>query len=148
MLHNILVNPIILSAIAGILFSLLGLPLPAVADRSLDILGNLALPMALLLIGATLSPERMRARTGPIIGAGALKLLVMPALGMGLFSWWGIPPAVYLPGLILLASPSATVIYVMAGEMGGDADLAVAAISATTLVSAGTLSFWLHVGMG
>jgi hypothetical protein len=148
MLHNILVNPIILSAIAGILFSLAGLPLPAVADRSLDILGNLALPMALLLIGATLSPERMRSRTGSIIGAGALKLLAMPALGWGLFTWWRIPPAVYLPGLILLASPSATVIYVMAGEMGGDTDLAVATISATTMLSAATLAFWLHVGMG
>ncbi len=146
--RNVLGNPIILSAIAGIVFSLLGLPLPSIADRSLDILGNLALPLALLLIGASLSLERMRARTGPVIGAGVLKLLVMPALGFGVFSWWGSPPEVYLPGLILLASPSATVVYVMAREMGGDGDLAVATISATTLFSAGTIAFWLHVAMG
>jgi malate permease and related proteins len=147
-LRRILVNPIILSAIAGITASLLRVPLPAIADRSLDILGNLALPLALLLIGASLSLERMRSRTAPIIGVGVMKLMAMPALGFGLFSLWGIPSQVYLPGLILLASPSATVVYVMAREMGGDADLAVGVISATTLLSAGTFAFWLHIGMG
>jgi len=147
-LRSILVNPIILSAIAGITASLLRVPLPAIADRSLDILGNLALPLALLLIGASLSLERMRSRTAPIIGVGVMKLMAMPALGFGLFSLWGIPSQVYLPGLILLASPSATVVYVMAREMGGDPDLAVGVISATTLLSAGTFAFWLHIGMG
>lgn len=145
---TVLGNPVILSAIFGILFSLLQLPLPPVADRSLDILGSLALPLALLLIGASLSPERMRERIGPIIGASFLKLMVMPAMGFWAYIWWGLPPAVYLPGLILLACPPATVIYVMSRELGGDSDLAVAAISGSTLFSALTIAFWLHVGLG
>lgn len=123
-------------------------PLPAIADRSLDILGDLALPLALLLIGASISLERMRERTWPLIGSGLMKLVAMPGLGFGLFTWQGIAPEIYLPGLILLASPSATVIYVMAREMGGDPDLAVAAISGTTLLSAGTFIFWLNLCMG
>jgi predicted permease len=51
----------------------------------------------------------------------------------------------YLPGLILLASPSATLTYVMAKEMKGDTDFAVAAISASTMLSATTFSIWLTV---
>jgi predicted permease len=50
-----------------------------------------------------------------------------------------------LPGLILLASPTATISYVMAKEMKGDADFAVAAISISTLLSAVTFTAWLNI---
>jgi predicted permease len=45
----------------------------------------------------------------------------------------------------LLASPTATVTYVMAKEMKGDSEFAVAAISLHTLLSAITFSIWLNV---
>ena len=45
----------------------------------------------------------------------------------------------------LLASPTATVSYVMAREMEGDADFAVAAISVNTLLSAVTFSILLKL---
>jgi hypothetical protein len=51
----------------------------------------------------------------------------------------------YLPGLILLATPTATVAYVMAKEMQGDTAFAVATISASTLLSAVTFTFWLSL---
>ena len=47
------------------------------------------------------------------------------------------------PGLILLSAPSATISYVMAGEMNGSTDLASAAISMNTLLSALTFILWL-----
>ena len=59
-----------------------------------------------------------------------------------------LPAADHLQGLILLASPTATVTFVMSKEMQGDADFAVAAISASTLFSAGTYLFWLMVTSG
>ncbi len=148
LLRNILINPVILSSGAGILYSVLNIPLPVIVERSLGILGRLALPMALLLIGASLSVQRIWARKGPLLGAALLKLLIMPALGITAFSLGGLAPETYLPGLILLACPSATVIYVIAGELGGDTDLAAAAVSGSTLASALTLALWLHVGMG
>ena len=49
--------------------------------------------------------------------------------------------------IILLASPSATISYVMAKEMKGDPDLAVIAISMCTLLSALTYTFWLNVAV-
>jgi predicted permease len=54
----------------------------------------------------------------------------------------------YLPGLILLASPTATLTYVMAKEMSGDTDFAVAALSSCTILSAATFSIWLHIAAG
>jgi predicted permease len=143
---KIMANPVIISALGGILFSMGGFPMPLVVDRSLQILSGLALPMALLIIGGSLSLELLRSRLIAVLGTCSLKLLMLPALGLVLFRVFGQKPDDYLPAIILLASPTATIAYVMAREMGADSDFAVAAISATTLLSALTFSFWLSLG--
>ena len=142
---RILGNPVILSAMAGILFSLSGLRVPLVIDRSLDILSGFALPMALLVIGASLSFELMQLRILRVLSAGFMKLILLPGLGFALYRLFGLASQDYLPGLILLASPTATIAYVMAKEMNGDTDFAVAAISTSTMFSAITFTVWLHI---
>lgn len=136
-------NPVIVGAMAGIAVSYTEIPIPQVIQRSLDILAGLAPPMALLLIGASLSLKLMRQYIRPALGAVFLKLLVLPATGVILFSLFNITPKAYLPGLILICSPTATVAYVMAREMQSDGDFAVATISASTLFSSVTIMFWL-----
>lgn len=142
---KILSNPVIVSALIGILFSLAELQIPLVIGRSLDILSSLALPMALLIIGASLSFESARLRIGSTLFASAVKLMILPGTGMILYRLFGLSPQEYLPGLILLASPTATISYVMAKEMNGDADFAVTAISASTMLSALTFFLWLNI---
>ncbi len=142
---RILGNPVILSALAGILFSLSGLKMPLVIDRSLHILGGLALPMALLIIGASLSFELMQLRILRVISSSLLKLILLPGIGFLLYRIFGIAVQDYLPALILLASPTATITYVMAREMGGDVDFAVAAISTSTLISSITFTLWINI---
>ena len=138
-------NPIILAAILGIVFSLFEIPVPEIVGRSLKILSSMALPTALLIIGASLSLKLLRVNTKSVLFVSVLKLLVLPALGLFAFHLLGIGPVDFLPALILLGSPTATVAYVMAREMSGDADMAVALISGTTLLSAVTFIFWLQV---
>jgi len=140
---KLLGNPVILGAMSGILVSTLGLPIPRVIGRILDILGGLAPPMALLLIGASLSLELMRKYLRPTMGAVTMKLVVLPSLGLLLFHLFHLGPTDYVPALILLASPTATVAYVMSREMRGDADFAVATISASTLFSSFIIMAWL-----
>ncbi|MBN2231647.1 MAG: AEC family transporter [Deltaproteobacteria bacterium] len=136
-------NPVILAAATGIAWAAAGLPLPEVLRRSLDIISGLALPMALLIIGASLSFSLLSGRAGMLLVNCVAKLLVLPAVGLGIFRLWGLESAVFLPGLILLAAPTATLTYIMANEMGGDADYAVAVVSATTMASALTITAWL-----
>ena len=142
---RILGNPVILSAMAGILFSLSGLRIPLIIDRSLDILSGFALPMALLVIGGSLSFELMQLRILRVLSSSFMKLILLPGLGFALYRLFGLASQDYLPGLILLASPTATITYVMAKEMNGDTDFAVAAISISTMFSAITFTLWLHV---
>jgi predicted permease len=145
-IRRVLLNPIIISAMAGMTISLTGLDLPVILDRSLKILSGMALPLALLVIGTSISFAQMRQQLRVTTLISILKLLLLPALGLAFFRLLDLGSIEYLPALILLASPSATVSYVMATEMAGDADMATAAISVTTLVSAVTFVLWLGLG--
>lgn len=144
MILGIVGNPVILSAMAGIFYSAMGIPLPTIPDRALKILGDLALPLALLLIGASLTFRLVRSRPTPLVSSFTVKLGLLPGIGMALFHAFGIPAAAYLPAMILLASPTATIAYVMAAEMNGDTEFAAAAISTSTMLSAVTFALWLH----
>ena len=143
LLGKLLGNPVIVGAMAGIVASALSLPLPKVLLRCFDILGGLAPPTALLLIGASLSLQLFRTYRLPTIVAVSCKLLVLPGLGLLFFILFEVRSVDYLPAIILLSSPTATVAYVMAREMGGEADFSVAAISVSTLGSAFSFMFWL-----
>jgi predicted permease len=145
MVSKILGNPMVLSAGAGIAFSLTGIALPMVVSRTLDIFSGMALPLALLLIGATLNFDLMKSQLARVLPVSAIKLGLLPAVGLMFYTLWGLPANLYLPGLILLATPSATVSYVMAVEMNGDVEFAATTISVSTLLSALSFSAWLHL---
>lgn len=145
MLRKIVGNPVIASAMVGVVFSLAEIPVPLVVERSLDILSGLALPMALLIIGGSISFELIREKLRPVLSTMGIKLLLLPGLGYALYRIVGVSSQDFLPGLILLASPAATISYVMAKEMGGDPDFAVASISASTLLSSVTFTIWLQL---
>ncbi|MBW1783804.1 MAG: AEC family transporter [Deltaproteobacteria bacterium] len=136
-------NPVVWSSLAGIAFSLLKIPIPVTIDKCLAIISGMALPSALLIIGASLSFGLMKSHIKLVFGAGLLKLVALPAFGVLAYVLSGIPSAQFLPGLILLAAPTATVTFIMAGEMDGSTDLATAAISMSTLLSALTFILWL-----
>ncbi|MFO7987396.1 MAG: hypothetical protein R6U38_16170, partial [Desulfatiglandaceae bacterium] len=83
------------------------------------------------------------ANLGMALGTGGLKLLVLPACGLFMYHVMQIPSNQFLPGLVLLSTPTATITYVMAGEMHGSRDLASAAVSMNTILSALTFILWL-----
>jgi malate permease and related proteins len=136
-------NPVIWSALAGMVFSLLKIRIPETIGRSLDIISGMALPSALLVIGASLSFGLIKSHIRLVLASGLLKIMALPAFGVLIYFVLGIPSDRFLPGLILLAAPTATITFVMAGEMNGSTELATAAVSMSTLLSALTFILWL-----
>lgn len=145
MAKDIITNPVISSAMLAMSVSMAGLKLPQVVDRCLQIVSAMSLPMALLIIGATLSFSSFKAMGGALAMVSLFKLVVMPGAAYLAFWLLSIPSCEFVPALILLASPTATVAFVMAKEMHGDPEFCVSTISLTTLLSALTLSFWLKM---
>ncbi len=144
-ISGIFSNPVILSAMAGIAVSWGRIDIPDVLDKSLEIISGMALPLALLLIGASLSFELIRHKLAPALLSSFLKLAVLPGTGWLLYKLAGAHADDFLPGLILLAAPAATLVYVMALETKSDAEFAVADISLSTLLSAPSFAIWLMV---
>jgi malate permease and related proteins len=144
-ISGIFSNPVILSAMAGIAVSWGRIEIPGVLDKSLKILSGMALPLALLLIGASLSFELIRHKLAPALLSSLLKLAVLPGTGFLLYKAVGATVEDFLPGLILLAAPAATLVYVMAVATKSDAEFAVADISLSTLLSAPTFAVWIMV---
>lgn len=138
-------NPVVVSALAGVIFSLSQLPIPTPILRFLDIMGGLAPPMSLLLIGASVSLQVMRKNFFSVLGSVVIKIIALPIFGFVIFKILQVDTADYLPSMILLATPTATVAYILSKEMQGDAEFTSAAISTSTLCSAFTYLVWLSV---
>lgn len=123
----------------------IGLPI------ALYYLGEAGLAKAGVIVGFSmilqnlLSIKLMRRYLRPPLGVVTLKPLLLPAVGLTLFSLAHLSINDYLPALILLCPPTATVAYVMTRQMLSGADFAVAAISASTLFSSFTYMLWLAV---
>jgi predicted permease len=139
-----LLNPIILATILGLASSASGFDMPGFATRSFEIVADMALPLALLIIGGSL--KTAPARSIQLVGLSTiLKLVVLPLMGLLIFRLIGVEPIQAETAIILLASPSATVTYVMASEMGGKPDLAAAAVTISTAFSIFTYMLWIGI---
>lgn len=145
LLKYIVQNPIILAVFIGVLWAFTGLRLPRPVGKVLEMLSGMSFPLALLLIGASLSFGAVRSLKKQIASIGVLKLIAMPLFGYILMEAAHIPYALLVSGIILLATPPATVTYVMAIEIGGDPELAATSVSVLTLASAFTYSVILSL---
>lgn len=132
-------NPVLLALVAGLVVGSVGLGLPGPATAGLDALGTLALPIALLCVGASLDldlPDVDAAATGTVV---ALKVVLMPAIAWATFSLLAVDTATFTAAVVMLGTPTAVSTYVFATELGGDESFASLNVFVTTLASVGTL---------
>ena len=90
---DIVRNPLILGTVAGVLFSALSLPIPKAIDRSLELVAQMALPAALLSVGASMDLRRVRVEILPTAVTAFIKLILYPAAiyaCLGMFGVTGI----------------------------------------------------------
>lgn len=143
MLKRIAVNPLALGSAGGIVLSAAGIGIPRALGGAMDLVGGTALPLALVSVGAGLDLGRLRRELPGAMSTCALKLGLYPALvyfGLRALGLEGI--ALQAP-VLLAATPTAVVSYVMAQEMQGDEQLAGAMVIGTTLLSLPTSILWL-----
>jgi len=132
-------NPVLLALVAGIVIGSLGIGVAAPAIVVMDALAGLALPLALVCVGATLQIDGGTldwGATGSVIG---LKLVVMPALAWAAFSALDVGSATFTASIVMLGTPTAVSTYVFASELGGDSEFASVNVFATTVASLASL---------
>jgi malate permease and related proteins len=142
-LLSFIINPFILSAILGLLFSKLGIKVLnfTILDKFLEIASGMALPLALLLIGCSIKVGNLLSNLKLVLFASGFKLIAAPIiafiLGYYVFGFTGVRLGV---SVILPATPSAVSAYVFASEMDTDEELTASIIGFTTFVSVLTIS--------
>lgn len=131
-------NPLVLACVAGVASH----ALPAVPGAVLDtarLLGAPTLPLGLLTVGAGIDLMAARRAGTVVLGASALKLLGMPALVFLTCALFGVEGVAREAAVMCGAVPAATMSYLLARQMDGDAPLMAGIITATTLASLATM---------
>lgn len=142
-LVKIVANPVLLSLLAGLCFSFLQISIPGPPERTLSLLAETALPIALLGVGASIKLEKRKEDLsvfGSVIG---LKMILMPVLGWVILNLLGVGPLGLKTGVLMLGMPTAVSTFIYAKEMGGDEELASKNISFTTVFSIATIAVLL-----
>jgi hypothetical protein len=145
MLRGIVTNPLLLACVAGLVYSMLFENLQPIIQRTLSSVGQMALPLALLCIGATLVQEKLDRKILPASVTGSLiKAIIAPAAGLLIAGPLGVDGAPLRIGLLLLSCPAAVASHIMAEQMTGAKNLSASIVVISTLLS--IISFSLVLG--
>ena len=145
LIKGVVTNPIILGIAAGMVWSLLRLPMPVILSKSVNYLASTATPLALLVLGATFKGREALSKIGPTIAAAFLKLVAIPAAIFPFAIHMGFRGSELVAIMIMLASPTTVTCYIMAKNMGGDDTLSASVVMTATLLSSVTLTLWVFV---
>ncbi len=147
------INGPLMAILLALLLNLTGTDgcVPASARTGIHWLGQCAIPMALLLIGAVVAdflPEFTSQKSFPVIGGACLLRLALLPAGFLLLARY-LPATPELRQVIILqaAMPAAVFPVVMAKQYGGDPATALRVVIGTSLAGLATIPLWIRLGM-
>lgn len=135
-------NPFILAMGAGVLWTLLGVPLPVPVAKAVDMLSVASAPVALFCIGGTLAGLSLRGMAGDLSLIVAGKLLVHPLCVAALLAVSpGSRPELATAAILNAGMPMLSIYPLLSQKFGQEG------LSAAALVAATTLSFFTVSGL-
>ncbi|MBR6554884.1 MAG: AEC family transporter, partial [Clostridia bacterium] len=122
-IKGIVTNPILLGIVAGLLWSLLKLPVPTIAAKTVDNVGGLATPLGLIAMGASIDLKKVSGKLRPSVCAATVKLVGLCSLFLPLAVAMGFHEAKLIAIMVMLGSPTTVSSFVMARNMGHEGTL-------------------------
>ncbi|WP_017429267.1 AEC family transporter [Vreelandella jeotgali] len=138
-------NPLILACLLGAGLNLSGLGLPGWSEGTVTLVGRAALPLGLLAVGVALRLSALLRLSRGVVTAAGVKLVLMPGLALALAWALQLDPVSRDVVLLFAALPTATSAYILARQLGGDAEMMAAIITGQTLLAMLTLPLWLQL---
>ena len=124
---------------------------PVIFLHAVHGLGVAALPLALILTGATFADEvrgvTLRDSAGDSLGAIALRLGVLPLCFLALARWLPCPLELRRVILVQAAMPCAMVPVILSKHYGGEPALALRIVLITSLLGLLTIPLWIQAGL-
>ena len=141
---HIVLNPMVISTLIGMLWSVLNVHMPGPVVTYLGIFADALTPCALFAIGLGLSIDGLRANIGRSSLLSAVKLVIMPLIVYGLSVSLGLDPLYTIAAVICAAVPTAKTVYILAGEYRCEEMMVASTVSMTTLASIISLVVWIY----
>jgi hypothetical protein len=111
-------NPIVASIVAGTAFGFTGLTLPAMADQTLALVGQAAVPLSLIALGMGLAEYGAREGWRQSMAICVIKLAVQPAVVFLLAHALLLPPLETRVVVMLASLPVGANVYLMSRQFG------------------------------
>ena len=138
-IKEILKNPLIIGAMAGILVLKFQVALPNFLKITINDLSKVATPLAILLLGGSFEFCSVKKYFRLTMGIIVLKLIFLPLMFVALGVIAGFTGIKLLIIYIIFGAPTAVSSFNMAQQMGGDSDLAGQIVVFTTSASIVTI---------
>ncbi len=132
-------NPLMIGAFAGLAALMLELKIPEFLEVTIEELAALAVPLALIVMGATFKFSNLKANRLQLALTVIMRLVIFPAVFMSIALLLGFRGIDIATLLAVFATPTAVVSYPMAQAMGCDGDFARDVVVLTTVLSGFTV---------
>lgn len=142
---RIVTNPIIIGALLGVLVNFAGISIYAPVMTAVDLIASASLGLGLVTVGAGLRVADALKPQPSVLMTVVLKLLVFPAVAVLLALVFGLSGEILVMIALGAAVPTAMNGYVLAKQMGGDADLYAAAATVQTVAAFFTIPVVLYL---
>jgi len=143
---EIITDPVVIAVIAGLIISYFSYEIPAPIFKFFEILSSLAVPLALISIGASFKFSHIKNNIKYLSLISFGKLILLPLLSL-VFSIF-----IFKVGnlnrdiiCILYAMPLAVATFIQSEKYNSDTDFVSSALIITTLISAVTITAWLFI---
>ena len=144
-IKNLFANPLLISIFLGLVCANYELNnIPIVHDVT-GILSGATLPLALLVVGASIKIKLINSDLLPILSSAVIKLLLFPLLVLLFAQYFYLSTIQTTVLLIFAAVPTAVSSYSLAQQMGGNAKLMGSIISVETFLAFFTLPLVLSL---
>lgn len=148
-LKSIVSNPILLSIGFGLIWRLVGFPIPGVMKSVLKFLGDTAAPCALVAMGMSMTKASIAGNKRMISAVSTLKLLVHPLLVYLLaVPVLHLPPVLAASAILFAACPTGINAYLLAERYRSGESVVSGVVTLTTILAIFTMTFAVSVVMG
>ncbi|NBD31377.1 MAG: AEC family transporter [Alphaproteobacteria bacterium] len=131
---KVLREPLVGATLLGALFLWQGWHTPTFLTNTLDLIGQMAIPMMLITLGVAVA----RLRPSHLIrsvGLSLVKLVICTAVPVAVGLWFGLEGIALAVLIVQVATPVAVTSYLLAEKYGADSDAVAGLVVASTVLS-------------
>ena len=145
-LTSLFLEPIVIASVLGILVSYFKVNLPLPITGTIDILSDLAIPLALISIGASFRLHHIRANARLLTPVVIFKLIVMPVIAFVIsFYVFRLDKIDTSIVTVLFSMPLAAAAFIMGVQYRSNSEFISSALIMSTIFSSLTITVWLTI---